>query len=184
MRCGDTLHNWLRRRMPSFLPGLSNGDRQSYYHRTAWPKSGWIDQRQSLFRVKLDPVVFKVETLLAAIRAVNWSHRDWKAELDDPGGGRLATHLTLHTMVSSHEGCFGTSKPIFRLKYEFFPGGKGRDFLLTFVDIAPAVGDFGEGKSESDIHTPSQGNEEMVAPGISTTSPSSAALAVQAQVDI
>jgi hypothetical protein len=90
-----------------------------------WAKSSWIDQRQSVFRVKLDSVLFKVETLLAAVRAVNWSHRNWKAQAGDPGGDRLATHLTLHTMMSSHKGCFGASKPIFRLKYEFFRGGKG-----------------------------------------------------------
>jgi hypothetical protein len=47
--------------------------------------------------------------------AVNWSHWDWQAQIGDPGRDRLATHLTLHTMMSSHEGCFGTSKPIFRL---------------------------------------------------------------------
>jgi hypothetical protein len=77
----------------------------------AWTKSGWIDQRQSIIRVELDPVLFKIETLLAAIRAMNWSHRDWKGQFGDPGGDRLAAHLALHTMMSSHEGCFGTSKP-------------------------------------------------------------------------
>jgi hypothetical protein len=63
----------------------------------AYTKSGWIDQRQSVLRVKLDPVMFKVETLLAAVRAVNSSHR--KAPLGDPGGDRLATRLALHTMM-------------------------------------------------------------------------------------
>jgi hypothetical protein len=81
----------------------------------AWTKSGWIDQRQSIIRVKLDPVRFKVETLLATIRAVNWPHWERKGQLGDPRGGRLATHLALHTMMSSHKGCFGTSNPIFRL---------------------------------------------------------------------
>jgi hypothetical protein len=77
----------------------------------AWTRSGWIDQRQSIIRVELDPVLFKVETLLAAIRAVNWSCRDRKGQRGDSGGDRLAAHLALHTMMSSHEGCFGTSKP-------------------------------------------------------------------------
>jgi hypothetical protein len=130
------------------LIGVSGGVRQSYVvwrlrrppsrgdqrclpiH--AWTRSGWIDQRQSVFRVKLDPVMFEVETLLAAVRAVNWSHRDWKAQLGDPGGDGLATHLALHTMMSSHKGCFGTSKPIFRLRRDgshslnpFQPGPQG-----------------------------------------------------------
>jgi hypothetical protein len=42
----------------------------------SWAKSGWINQRQSVFRVKLDPVLFKIQTLLTAIRAVNWCWRD------------------------------------------------------------------------------------------------------------
>jgi hypothetical protein len=36
---------------------------------TAKAQSGWIDG-QSIFRVKLDPVLLKVEMLLVAIRAV------------------------------------------------------------------------------------------------------------------
>jgi hypothetical protein len=108
----------------SLLRPSSRGHRRSLPVQ-AWMRSGLIDQRQSIIRVELDPVLFKIETLLAAIRAVNWSHREWKAQLGDSSRDRLAAHLALHTMMSSHEGCFGTSKPIFRLKYEFFPGGKG-----------------------------------------------------------
>jgi hypothetical protein len=40
---------------------------------------------------QLDPVMFKVETLLAAIRAVNWCQRDWQAQIGYPGRDRLAT---------------------------------------------------------------------------------------------
>jgi hypothetical protein len=80
----------------------------------AWTKSGWIDQRHSIISVKLDPVLFKVETLLAAIRAMNWCQRDWQAQIADPGRNRLVTHLTLHTMMSRDKECFGTSKLIFR----------------------------------------------------------------------
>jgi hypothetical protein len=67
------------------------------------------------FRVKLDPVLFKVETLLTAIRAVNRAQRDWQAQIGDPGRARLATGLTLHTLMSSHKRCFGSSKLILGL---------------------------------------------------------------------
>jgi len=72
-----------------------------------------IDQWQSIFRVKLDPVLFKVEILLAAIRAVKRARRDSQAWIGDPGRDGLATRLTLHTMMSSHDECFGASKLLF-----------------------------------------------------------------------
>jgi hypothetical protein len=49
--------------------------------------------RQSNIRIKLDPVLFKVETLSSAIRAVNWSWRNWQAQTSDPGRDRLAHAL-------------------------------------------------------------------------------------------
>jgi hypothetical protein len=81
----------------------------------AWAKSGRVGERQSIFRVKLNPVLFKIQTLLAAIRAVNWSWRDWQAQTGDAGRDRLPTHVTLHTMLSSHKRCFGSSIAIFSL---------------------------------------------------------------------
>jgi hypothetical protein len=62
--------------------GLSNGNRQSY-DTIPQPgaKSGRIDYWQSIFRVKLDPLLFKVETRLTAIRAVNRSQRDWQGQI-------------------------------------------------------------------------------------------------------
>jgi hypothetical protein len=59
-------------------------------------QAGSINGIPLSIRGKLDSVLFKVEALSAAVRAVNWSHRDWKAQLGDPGGDRLGTHLTLH----------------------------------------------------------------------------------------
>jgi hypothetical protein len=119
--CGKTRHcrtYWRSRWSAPVIRSLEPAEAVFWWHRRslpvhAWTRSGWIDQRHSVFRVKLDPVMFKVETLLAAVRAVNWSRRDWKAHLGDPGRDRLATRLALHTILSGHEGCFGLSKPIF-----------------------------------------------------------------------
>jgi hypothetical protein len=82
----------------------------------AWTRSGRIDQRQSIIGVKFDLVLFKVETLLAAIRAVKWSRRDRQAQIGAPRRDRLATRPTLHTLMSSHRRCFETSKPTFEAR--------------------------------------------------------------------
>jgi hypothetical protein len=52
-----------------------------------------IDQRQSIFLVKPDSVLLKVEILLAAIRAVKRARRDWQAWIGDPGRDGLAALL-------------------------------------------------------------------------------------------
>jgi hypothetical protein len=64
-------------------------------------KSGWVGEWQSIIRVKLDPILFKVEMLLAAIRAVNWSQRDRQAQVGDPGRDRLATPYIAHHDVET-----------------------------------------------------------------------------------
>jgi hypothetical protein len=40
---------------------------------------------------------------------MNQSQGDWQARIGDPDRDRLTTRLTLHTMLSSHKRCFGSS---------------------------------------------------------------------------
>jgi hypothetical protein len=49
---------------------------------------------QSIFRVKLHPVLLKVAILLAAIRAVNWAQGDGQSQIGGPDRDRLATCFT------------------------------------------------------------------------------------------
>jgi hypothetical protein len=45
--------------------------------------------------------------LLGAVRTVERSQRDCETRIGDPRRDGLTAHLTLHPLMSSHNGCFG-----------------------------------------------------------------------------
>jgi hypothetical protein len=99
--------------------------------------SRWIDS-QSIFRVKLDPVLFKIEILLTTIRVVNRAQRDWQAQIRHTCRDGLATRLTLHTVVPSHDGYFGD-----QLNAAWIPSparpASDQIRVITITAISPSV---------------------------------------------
>jgi hypothetical protein len=90
--------------------GLANGNRRNDDHPTAWAKSDPIDERQSTFRVKLDPGPVQGRPALGGNTGIESIPGDWQAQIGGPGRDRLVACLTLHPHGSSHERLYRVCK--------------------------------------------------------------------------